>query len=118
VNRKILAELANDPDFADDVDEYFGAADRADSDEGEDEPEGEDLPGGPAADATAAALDLFAGDERKLGGWEPSADEIRAGCLEAQRHWTERERWRRAGYSDGKPRLEVRQARSVRREPA
>lgn len=33
----------------------------------------------------------------------PSPAEIRAACMEIQKEWSERERWRRAGYLRGMP---------------
>ncbi|MBW3539738.1 MAG: hypothetical protein KY476_05660 [Planctomycetes bacterium] len=37
----------------------------------------------------------------------PTPDEIRAECALIQAGWSERERWRRAGFADGYPGWEV-----------
>ena len=44
-------------------------------------------------------------DERELApGMEycPTPEQIRAECLDIQSEWSERERWRRAGYAAGR----------------
>jgi hypothetical protein len=46
-------------------------------------------------------------DPRPGGDYCPTPEEIAAECHKIQNEWSERERWRRAGYSEGRPMWEV-----------
>jgi hypothetical protein len=43
--------------------------------------------------------------------WEPSLEEIAAICETIRESWTEQDHYRRAGYPNGKPPVEVTQTR-------
>lgn len=44
-------------------------------------------------------------------GWKPeycpTPEEITAECRQIQAEWSERERWRRAGYAEGQPTVRI-----------
>jgi hypothetical protein len=44
---------------------------------------------------------------RPGGDYCPTPEEIAAECRKIQSEWSERERWRRAGYAEGRPAWEV-----------
>jgi hypothetical protein len=46
-------------------------------------------------------------DPRPGGDYCPTPEEIAAECRKIQNEWSERERWRRAGYAEGRPIWEV-----------
>ncbi|HUG91039.1 MAG TPA: hypothetical protein VML55_09410 [Planctomycetaceae bacterium] len=49
----------------------------------------------------------FRREPRPGGDYCPTPEEIAAECRKIQSEWSERERWRRAGYTEGRPLWEV-----------
>jgi hypothetical protein len=66
----------------------------------------------PQQDANREYFHVRGGDARRYdprpgGDYCPTPDEIAAECRKIQSEWSERERWRRAGYAEGRPVWEV-----------